>query len=218
MDYHKDLKTLLNDALELKNVNHEKLAQMTGIAERYLWAIQNLDVEKLPAAPYVHGYLKKISDALNLNHDELWGLYKKELETKTSGQYDTLPQNRFAIRHFSRQELFFSAVAILLVLYVLFNIPRLTGKPVLIVTNPAAPIFAVFEDKIVLTGYLNQRDKLTINNQEVFVSRSGEFSQEYPLRQGINKIEFKAKRFLGKEVSVVKEIIYQPISTNNVKR
>lgn len=215
MDYHKDLKTLLSDALELKNVNHEKLAQMTGIAERYLWAIQNLEVDKLPAAPYVRGYLKKISDALNLNHDELWELYKKELETKTSGRYDTLPQNRFAIQHFSRRELFFFAISILLVIYFLTNIPKLTGKPILIVTNPTAPIFAVFEDKIILTGYLNQRDKLTINDQEVFVSRSGEFSREYPLQQGINKIEFKAKRFLGKEVSVIKEVIYQPIIKNN---
>lgn len=210
MEPHKDLKTLLSDALELKNVNHKKLAELTGISERYLWAIQNLEVDKLPAAPYVRGYLKKISEVLHLNHDELWEMYKRELGQKTSGRYDTLPANRFAIRHLSRRELFFFGVGILLVIYVAMNIPRLIGKPTLIVTNPAAPIFAVFENTITLAGYLNQRDKLTINEEEIFVSKNGEFSKEYPLQPGINKIEFKAKRFLGKEAEIVKEVIYQP--------
>ena len=109
-EYHKDLKTLLNEALDLKNVNHEKLAELTGVPERFLWAIQNVEVEKLPPAPYIRGYIQKISEALHLNHDELWELYKKELEHKTSGVYDTLPVNRFAIRHLTRKTLFFIAL------------------------------------------------------------------------------------------------------------
>src|SRR3989338_4143745 len=164
METHKDLKTLLDDAMELRNVNHEKLAELTGISERYVWAIQNLETEKLPAAPYVRGYLKKISETLHLNHDELWEMYKKELAQKTSGRYDTLPANRFAIRHLSRRELFFLGFGILLILYLVINIPRLIGKPILIITNPTAKIYAVFEPSIKLTGQLNQRDKLTINN------------------------------------------------------
>ena len=207
METHKDLKTLLDDALELRNVNHEKLAELTGISERYLWAIQNLETEKLPAAPYVRGYLKKISEVLHLNHDELWEMYKKELAQKTSGRYDTLPANRFAIRHLSRRELFFLGAGALLILYVVINIPRLIGKPNLIISHPAAPLFTVFENTVTLTGQLNQKDKLTINNEEIFVSKNGEFSHVYSLQPGINKIEFKAKRFLGKEVTSVKEVI-----------
>ena len=105
MEPHKDLKTLLNDALELRNVNHEKLAQLTGVPERFLWAIQNLEIDKLPSLPYVRGYIKKISEALDLNHEELWGLYRKELEYKTSGAYDKLPANRFAIKHLSKHSI-----------------------------------------------------------------------------------------------------------------
>lgn len=207
---HQDLKTLLSDALALKNVNHQKLSELTGISERYLWAIQNLEVDKLPALPYVRSYLKKISEVLELNHDELLEMYEKELASKTSGEHDTLPENRFKIRHFSRRELFSWGLGALAIFYFLFNLPHLIGKPTLIVTNPPNPIFAVFEATTTLTGYLDQRDKLIINNEEVFVSRDGEFSKDYSLQVGINKIEFKAKRFLGKETSVVREIIYQP--------
>lgn len=211
MEPHKDLKTLLNDALELKNVNQEKLAELTGISERYLWAIQNLEIDKLPAAPYIRGYLKKISEVLHLSHDELWEVYKKELEQKTSGQYDTLPANRFAIRHLSRRELFFLGVGILMVIYIALNIPGLIGKPALTITNPTVPNFTIFENSLTLTGYLNQKDKLTINGEEIFVAKTGEFSKEYPLQPGLNKIEFRAKRFLGRETTIIKEIIYQPL-------
>src|SRR3989338_2732027 len=165
METHGDLKTLLNDALELKSVNHEKLAQLTGISERYLWAIQNLEVDKLPPAPYVRSYLKKISEVLNLNHDELWELYRKELDQKTSGAYDKLPENRFAIKHLSKNSIFLLALAGLLIIYLLFNFAGLIGKPNLTVTNPSDEITAVFQNLITLKGTLDQKDKLTVNGE-----------------------------------------------------
>jgi len=207
---HRDLKTLLNDALELKNVDQKKLAQLTGISERYLWAIQNLEIDKLPPAPYIRGYLKKISDVLHLNHDELWEMYKKELAHKTSGAYDTLPENRFAMKHLSRREWFLIAVGVLLIIYLLFNFPRLVGKPNLVIVNPTIDSPIMFEPNIFLYGTLNQRDKLTINNEEVFVDENNNFSKLYTLQPGLNAIEFKAKRFLGREAVVTRQVIYQP--------
>src|SRR3989344_48366 len=125
MEPHRNLKTLLDEALELRNVNHGKLAELTGIPERYIWAIQNLETEKLPSAPYVRGYIKKISEVLRLNHDEIWELYKKELSHNQSGAYDTLPTNRFAIKQLSRRAIFFSALGIILALYLLLNARQL---------------------------------------------------------------------------------------------
>lgn len=210
MELHNDLKTLLGETLELKNIDHEKLAELTGISERYLWAIQNMEIDKLPPPPYVRGYLKKISEALRLDHEELWQLYKKELEHKTSGKYDTLPENRFAIKHLSRRELFFLAVGALLIIYLLLNFPRLIGKPDLTVADPAEPVITTFENTFNLTGKLSQRDKLTINGEEIFINPDGSFSKVYPLQPGLNTVEFKANRFLGKEIIISKQILYQP--------
>ena len=52
--------------------------------------------------------------------------------------------------------------------------------------------------------------KLTINEEEVFISQDGNFSKEYSLQPGLNTVEFKASRLLGKEVTIIKEIMYQP--------
>jgi cytoskeletal protein RodZ len=210
MEPHKDLKTLLNEALELKNVNHEKLAQITGIPERYIWAIQNIDTEKLPAAPYVRGYIKKISEILHLNHDELWEMYKRELTHKQSGAHDKLPENRFAIQHLSKSTVALIAAGILLAMYLFINMDRLIGAPELFITNPADLIAATTESTIQLAGVAEQRDKLTINGEEIFINPDGTFSKNYYLQPGLNTIEFKAKRLLGKETTEIRKVLYQP--------
>ncbi len=207
---HKDLKTLLNEALELRNVNHEKLAQLTGISERYIWAIQNMEIDKLPSLPYVHGYIKKISSILHLNHDEIWDLYKKELEGKTSGKYDTLPMNRFALHQLSRRKLASIVLISFLIIYILVNAASLAGKPKLTITNPAEETISVNSETIILSGKAEQRDKLTVNDEEIFVGKNNEFSKEYALQPGLNIIKLKAKRFLGRETTVERQILYQP--------
>lgn len=210
MEPHKDLKTLLNEALALKNVNHEKLAEITGIPERYIWAIQNVDTEKLPAAPYVRGYIKKISEILHLNHDELWEIYKRELTHKQSGAHDKLPENRFAIQHLSKKSILFLLFGALLVTYLLLNMDRLIGAPELLITNPADLIIATTESAIQLTGVAEQRDKLTVNDEEIFINPDGTFSKDYYLQPGLNTIEFKSKRLLGKETTEIRKVLYQP--------
>lgn len=209
---HNNLKSLLTEALELRNVNHEKLAQMTGISERYIWALQNAEFDKLPSSPYVRGYIKKIAEVLRLNHDEIWDLYKKELARKTSGKYDTLPENRFAIRQLSRKQIFALALGILFVFYLLFNISRLLGKPDLRITRPLQSIEITSENHILLSGTLTQQDKLTINGEEIFVNANNTFTKDFPLQLGLNVIEFKAQRFLGREMSETRQVLYQPIT------
>ncbi len=210
LEPHSDLKSLMNEALELRNVNHEKLAQLTGISERYIWAIQNVEVEKLPPSPYVRGYIKKIAEVLHLNHDEIWELYKKELTRGTSGKYDTLPKNRFAIRHLSRKQMFAATLGFIFIAYLLINANRLLGKPDLRITFPESPVFTTLESRIALIGNLDQKDKLTINGEEIFISQDGAFFKEYDLQPGLNVYEFKAERFLGREVSLTRQILYQP--------
>lgn len=208
---HGDLKSLLSEALELRNVNHEKLAQITGISERYIWAIQNVELDKLPPSPYVRGYIKKIAEVLRLNHDEIWDLYKKEMSHKTSGKYDTLPENRFAIRQLSRKQIFALTLGVIFAVYLLFNISRLLGKPNLEISNPGQSITTTSENHILVTGTLNQQDKLTINGEEIFITSDGLFIKDLPLQPGLNVIEFKAQRFLGRQASEARQVLYQPL-------
>lgn len=205
-----NIKTLIAETLTLKNLNQERFSQITGVPKRYLEAIQNAEIDKLPPLPYVRGYIRKIAEALQLDPDELWELYKKELRPKTSGIFDRLPSNRFAIKRISKKNQSLIVLGLLLFLYFALNLERLRGEPDLIVTNPAAPVVTAFTNNIRLVGQLRQQDKLTINGEEIFVNSNKTFSKDYSLQPGLNTVEFKAKRFLGKEKIIIRQILYQP--------
>jgi len=206
----KNLKTILAGAMEVKNLSPAKVAQETNIPERYISALQNLEIDKLPAIPYVRAYLKKIAEVLNLNYEELWVLYEKELSHKTSGAFDTLPTNRFAIHSLDKKVVVIGIVFLLFVIYVLTNAGNFLGTPPLEVFNPKASTIAVFESSISLEGKINPKDKLIINGEEVINDEAGDFQTIFNLQPGLNTIEFKVRRFLGKETTITKRILYQP--------
>ncbi len=213
MEPHKDFKTILTEALELRNCTHEKLAQLTGISGHYLIAIENLEITKLPAAPYVRGYLKKIAAALHLNFEDLWKMYEKELTFKSSGAHDRLPTNRFAIQPINKKYWVFGAIGIILLVYLILNLRTFFGAPLLTIANPVEPTSASPVSVITLAGTINPKDKLTINGEETLGDDNGAFEKNYNLQPGLNTIEFKVQRLLGKENVIIRNVLYEPPAT-----
>lgn len=208
--HYKDLKTIFDEALSSRNLDCEKLAKLTGIPKHFILALQNLEIKKLPAAPYVKGYLKKIAAILELDDKELWQLYEKELTHKTSGAFDKLPANRFAVRGINKKNAILIIIGVLLLIYFIFNYKNLFGKPSLEITGPAESAISVENSTYTLTGKISPRDKFTINGAEIFTDQNGNFQFLYNLQPGINSIEFKVKKLLGAEKKEFRQIIFQP--------
>ncbi len=205
----KNLTEIFHEALELRNLDIEKLAELTDVPEMYLTALYGSDFEKLPAAPYVRGYLMKIAEVLGIDGKALWQTYKNE-SIKTSGVKDKMPSNRFVIKPLKKRMLIFGTAAILVVIYFVWQIDNLLGMPKIDIVSPAFPTVIVSEPDFNLRGKVDGRDKLTINNEEIFIGKDGWFEKEISFQPGVNTVEFKAKRLLGREVKVVRQIIYQP--------
>lgn len=210
MEPQHDLKTLLVDALAVRNLNHEKLSQLTGIPIHYLQAIENHDLSKLPATPYVRGYLKKIAHALHLNHEELWKIYEQESDLKSSGPHDRLPINRFAIKPINKRYWIAGIVLIVMSTYVGFQIRSYFDDPFLRIAEPNEQTTAIAEPIITLAGQIYPKDKLLINGVETLADQQGNFQTTYNLQPGLNTIEFKVKRLLGKETIINRQVLYQP--------
>ncbi len=208
-NYSKTLKELLSEAMETKDLTIDKLADLTDISKRYLISIYNGDFKNMPAAPYVRGYLAKISQVLGMDAEILWQAYKNEQPLKSPGSSDKMPSNRFAIRGFNKK---FWAVAIILVLVIIYFVWRVSGffgTPSLEITSPVADNFIVSEPLIKLSGNVNPSDKLMINDEEIAPDSNGRFEKDFSLQSGPNAFEFKIKRFLGKEIKIIRQVIYQ---------
>lgn len=207
-------KTLLAEAMEIKNINHEKLAQFTGIPKHFIIAIENADINHLPSSPYVRNYIKKISEILDLNEEDLWKNYEKDLEYKQSGEFDKMPSNRFALRKASKKKIVLISGIIILLIIIILNYKNIVGLPYLEINNPTKELASVIDSKIILAGKINPQDKLTINGAETSSDTFGNFQYPFNLQPGLNTIEFTVKKLIGKEKTVVKQIMYEPLATN----
>ena len=213
MEQEKTLQIIFEEALDQKNISHEKLADITEIPKRYLIAVQNTEVNKLPSAPYVRGYLKKICEVLGLNFEEIWEIYKKELSHKTSGAFDKLPINRFAIHKINKRSIAAAIICGVLLIFFLLNFNNFFGKPYLHIENPKENITFTGDMAIDLYGKINSKDKLTINGREVVTDMAGNFEMIYELQPGLNTIEFKVTKILGKENSQIKQVMLEIATT-----
>lgn len=206
---HKSLKELIAERVDAKGLNFEKILQATEIPRHYLEAIFRGDWNRLPAAPYVRGYLKKLASVLENDPGEFWSAYQSENDAQASGPMDRLPENRFAIKNFSQKWIWLSVLALVLVVYVGFNVDRFLGTPKLDIENPLGASLITYFPNFNFSGKADPDDKLFINGEEIFVDKSGQFQKNYNLQPGLNNFEITAKRFLGRETKIVKQIIYQ---------
>jgi cytoskeletal protein RodZ len=206
---NKNLKDFLKEIIETKGLSLKKLHQVTDIPELYLENLLEGKFEKLPAKPYVRGYLLKLARVLELNSDDLWNRYQEENKINASGSADRLPENRFAIKPISKKLLIAGAIGLALILYLIFGVARLTGKPEIVIFSPGAELSLSNNEAATVSGKINPRDILTINQEEIVVDKNGNFRKTYNLQAGLNTFEFSVKRLLGKEIKVFRQIIYQ---------
>ena len=214
----KTLRELITEKLDARSLNLEKVFFLTNIPRHYLENILAGEWHKLPAAPYARGYFKKIEAALECQPDELWDLYKEEAEIKSSGSSDKLPGNRFALKGNPQKWLWAGVVALFAVIYLGFNAYELIGIPSLEIHNPLSATVISILPQYELRGKIESKDKVFINDEEVIADKEGSFSASYDLHSGLNTFEVAARRFLGREAKMIKQVIYQPVVAEDVQK
>ncbi len=201
---------MLTEILQDKNINLAKLSESTGISERFLKALIEEKYEKLPAAPYIRSYLFKIADALNADGEKLWQEYQKNVQLKKSGSSDHLPLNRFSPKPLNKK-IIFALIAVILAGYLAFQYNFFSGKPTLsLLGQLASSTNPVSDPNLKIEGRVKSGDQLTINKENTYVDENGYFQKDFSLQPGLNIVQFQIKRFLGRETTITKQVLYLP--------
>lgn len=74
---------VLRQTREAKGITLEEVAQRTYIKLPYLVALEEGDIEKLPAPVYIHGYIRQYAKLLGLNGSELVLQYQQDAGRST---------------------------------------------------------------------------------------------------------------------------------------
>lgn len=212
MDQYLDFPTFFNETLKQNGATLKDIATTTGIAIKHLEALSHGRYEDLPATPYLHGYLVKLGDVLDFDAEEWWTRIKTEAGLHRSGEEDTLPKNRF-VRKISFSPWLVGGTLVVLVFFVL-RFPYIIGTPELVIAFPNEETTKVYESNTRIVGTAQNTDALYVNGERISLRANGAWDKELLLQPGLNTIEIRAKKFLGRETRVLRQFLYEPASTS----
>ena len=206
---YSDFANFLNERMRERGCTPKRLSEVSGVSVKHVEALRHADLERLPSAPYVRGYLTKLGNTLEFNAEEWWNRMKQGSAAEELGPRDELPKNRFT-REPIRAYLLSGAIALVLLSYFGFRFHEIIGTPVIAIAYPQADMTTVDANWISLKGTVRNSDGLRVNGETVPVGVNGDWEKTITLDPGINTIELTAQKFLGRETKVVRQIIYEP--------
>lgn len=215
----KNFSSFIIEALRVKGISVEKISQLSGVPESFISLIIDEKFEKLPPAPYVHGYIIKMSEVLGLDGEKVWNEYfEKDGHLRRSGERDILPPNRFEIPKINKKIAGAIIIAVLIIIYAGIRLPSILGRPTLTLENISGGITVTKEQNFTIKGTVSPGDEITVNGEALLPDRKGYFEKAIVLNPGFNTFTFIATKVLGRTYSVTKQIFYEASSTNAINQ
>ncbi|MDP3957743.1 MAG: DUF4115 domain-containing protein [bacterium] len=186
-----------------------EISKATRIQVKYLEYLENGEYDRLPAEVYVRGFLRSYARYLNIDEQALTKLYERERNIQANLS-QAPPKKTFAMRNLDISSLVITPRSLVMVLivflvggafvYLYREFQAFAGAPRLVILSPQNG--AVVEtSEIVVTGKTDKGARVSINNQPVFVSGEGEFSDKLILQSGLNTVAVVSVNRFDKEKS-----------------
>ncbi|MDO8515425.1 MAG: helix-turn-helix domain-containing protein [bacterium] len=198
---------LKNKRLE-KKLNLIDVEKTIKVRSKFLIAIENNDFSNLPPATFTRGFIKNYAVYLGLNSEEILAFYRRQ---ENMSKEKILPQSptKFS-QKFKITPPVITAVGVGLLLLFFFGYLfrqyfLYTGTPSLTVTSPADYVI-VKTPSVEVTGKTDTDTVLTINDQEVMVKETGEFSVKIDLAPGLNTFNILSVNKFKKETKIVRHV------------
>ncbi|MFH1188645.1 MAG: helix-turn-helix domain-containing protein [bacterium] len=205
---------ILGELLDSHDMSEQKLAHATDVPLRFISALRHGEFDKLPARPYVHGYIKKIADTFNQDENDLWQSYLASLDTQsqTPHKYDRLPGNRFVNRSFKTKKLISILIFVAVLIFFGIRFNTIVGKPK-VTLSLSTETMITNQNVLTITGTVTPGDKLALNTEIIYTNKQGSFEKEIALTPGLNTLEFTVHRFLGRKATITRQVVYEPLTT-----
>lgn len=211
-----DFAAFFNAKLKERGLTVPKLSQLSGISMQDLQYLAEGDFDHLPPAPYLRGYTMRLAKILEFDPDVWWKHFETIGAVNSSGEEDRLPSNRFAI---SKSTRFFWIILVfgILAIYGGLRFTKILGKPILTILEPENSPHETQTNQITLRGRVENGDEVAINGEQLVVGENGAWQKEVSLEEGLNSFEISASKLLGKEIKLMRQIIYEPLQSSSTE-
>ena len=203
----------LKKAREEAGLTKEKVSQLLSFPMRYLEWLEAGEIEKLPADVYSRGFLRKYAKILEIDSETLIFEYEKEsriaehLKFQKHQFLPVLRSRRFVITPKTLSWLVGGLILFLIIGYFFYQLHFLLNPPNLNLFEPSSADFVAGASPVLFKGQTEPGAKLTINGQQLYIDKDGNFEQTINIVKGLNIIRVETTNRFGKSRSEVRRIM-----------
>jgi lambda repressor-like predicted transcriptional regulator len=212
---NKKILDFLNEVLKVKGISIEKLSILTGIHINVLENLLKGNFKKLPAKPYLHGYILKISEVLSLDGNDVWKRFLEENSFLFEEQKRENKKSKKLKLNLSGRIIIWGVVILIVFLILFFRLPYILGKPIIKLEDFKEDLITTSSPNILIKGKLVNGDKVLINGLVIDLDKDNNFQKEISLVPGLNTIKIEASKILGGKIEILKQIFYKKIGGEN---
>ena len=208
------LAKILKDTRLAGRLSLEKLEKISMVQKKYLVALEEGKYWDLPSKVYARQFFLAYCKSLGLKADLLSEKFENEYRTFMNWQersqkvkpLATAPAPALII---SPNMLKRTAVALLLVgffSYIGFQVNHIIQSPQLVIDSPSDNLITS-RQVVEIKGQVESESHLTVNGQDVYADKNGNFNEVIGLQPGINFISFSAKKKYSREKVIVRKVL-----------
>lgn len=221
----------LRTCREMKGLQLDALAQDLRIKREYLEALEQGRYNNLPSPVYIKNYLQRYAKRLGVSWEAIEERYQQEISVYHQPELplrdegvlpDAAKRKKRSVNTTAHERplvigqwVAVGAIAIavlMVVVYFLWGIARLSSPPELVIESPAADVI-VTERSIQVVGQTAPESVVQINGQSVPLETDGRFTEEVFLHEGLNEIIITTETRRSGQRAEVRNILYDPAYT-----
>lgn len=202
----------LRQARLAQNLQLEEVAQKLNINLKYLKALENSQLEKLPAGIYGKNFLREYAQFLKVNVDKLIDIFNNETGEKQNRKQKNLFSKKIPRAHYFLtvpkiiKNIIIAVIVLICTAYLGYCLIKIISPPKLIIVSPAEDLVAETND-INIQGLTDQEAEVTINGESVLINASGYFTKKVNLKNGLNTIFITAQKKYSRKNNIVRNIL-----------
>lgn len=192
-----------------KKLTLVQMERDTKIKKHFIDLIEKGDWENLPEYPITSGFIKTIAKSLRIPEETAMAVLRRDYPFDKK-KVSINPKPDLKLKVSISPKILAAALSILMIMfflgYLLYQYFQYISPPKLIVDRPTENQ-EVTVGNIVVAGKTDSDVTLSVNNQRVLVSETGEFSDKIEVDEQTKDIVFVAKSRYGKETVVIRKIV-----------
>ncbi len=207
----KSVGELLKEERISHNVTLEFLAKKTKIKAEYLEYLENNQFDKLPASPFIKGYIKTYARIFGFEYKPIIAVLRRDYKEGNKGQLvprDFLKpviRERATWNPITASAMIIGGVFLTLVMFVIYKWYVFNKPPFIEISSPTDN--QEVSSQVKISGRTNPEALLVINSQPVALQPDGSFNTEVLIpREGSNTITIESTDKRGKTNLIQKTV------------